>query len=470
MTKTKSKLLAVTLAWALAVAAVFPATAFAATPINPSAALTSLTIKGVAVTDLGTPDAVSADDAIHGSVALTQALLDATSTSLTVSAITADSADVITVKYGADVSSAVAYASGAVVDGGVFLIEIITDSASEEAYYVIDVKLDSGAGATGATGRDSRTLEGDSTVESVTIDVVVPTSIEYALDPLDLDEEEGQVQEVDLYMANKTAAPVLVTVDVEAKPTNGAILVDDPSELDPANKAADVPKKIYFGLLGAKSSDATNSTTVENITDGAIDFEYDATESGTLAAFDAAEAKATIEFALAKSPDGTALAASNAGIASYTFYAELNTYAGWKDHDLDVEGTYTLIALKASDVPTDVVGLNVLPTGSAAPEAPVTPSSAGFYTPGGAATTNTASIPVSFPNSSPVTIDFWFNGAVTGATVTQWNGNAPSAGALAAVHFNYGLNTITVDANVISTSQRTLTFTFNAQTYTATLG
>jgi hypothetical protein len=327
--------------------------------------------------------------------------------------------------------------------------------------------LDSGAPAPGGTGRGGETLTGDSTVESVVVVVDVPASVNYALDPLDLDSTAGQVQQVDLYTVNKTKAPVLVTVDVEATAAADVTLVTDPDELDQKNRSADVAKDIYFGLLGA--SDVTASTLAYSTIPGDAEFTYDKSEEGTLTAF-GSDGKASIEFSLGAATD-SALANGDAGVASYTFYAELNTYADWKAGDLDVTADYTFIALKESDVPdsANIAGLNVVKSAST-PNAPTTPTTAGFYTPGSTSTTAAANIPVTFPNSAPVTIDFWFNGATSGAVVTGWQSNAPSSGVLAAVHFNYSANTITVDAGVISTAARTLTFTFDGTTYTAALG
>ncbi len=74
----------------------------------------------------------------------------------------------------------------------------------------------------------------------------------------------------------------------------------------------------------------------------------------TLIPFDPNSRTASIDFALAaatESKEGSGfdtLAAGNRGVGLFQFYAEVNTYAPWKDGDIEVNGVYTITPLRRS--------------------------------------------------------------------------------------------------------------------------
>jgi uncharacterized protein YjdB len=211
---------------------------------------------------------------------------------------------------------------------------------------------------TAFAGTESGTVDGDSTVSDVDIDVVVPLNLNFALDPLELSVTSGsQIKTTDYFFINKTLAPVKVALGLTATLKDGVTLVSDPATLKPYDTNV-TTKQLYFGALGATG-----------ITVGDLDFDYvlgeedgtdpvgtyNASKSALLTAFDTATSKAAIAFALDKATDsadeGTAadaLAAANKGVATFQFYGKMNTYAAWAAADITIAGAYTLTALSAT--------------------------------------------------------------------------------------------------------------------------
>jgi len=200
------------------------------------------------------------------------------------------------------------------------------------------------------------TIPGGSTVDSVTLNVVLPTNLNFALDPLELNVTSGsQIATTDYFIINQTAAPVKASFEITATLTEEVTLVDDVEELDKDDTSA-TDKKIYFGALGATGITVNDLEFGYEFGSGTDpEGSYDAT-AGTLVPFSVDEKKATIEFALNKATkeetesegEADTLAADNKGVAAFQFYGELNTYADWQANDITVSGAYTLIPLRAS--------------------------------------------------------------------------------------------------------------------------
>jgi hypothetical protein len=215
-------------------------------------------------------------------------------------------------------------------------------------------------------------IPGDSTVDTVTLNVVLPTSLNFALDPLELSKTAGgQVKTSNYIIVNKTFAPVKVSFEVTVTPKNDTItLVDDPGTLnkDDINETA---KKIYFFLNGANT--ITSSQHYNNVVENTIPIFV--TKKDTVVPVNAGSQKASIAFALAAAvdkdatspggapPDGvwgtndtvsvenakpSGTNANTAGLAAFSFGGELNTYAGWEASDVAVTGAYTLVGLRTS--------------------------------------------------------------------------------------------------------------------------
>jgi hypothetical protein len=200
-------------------------------------------------------------------------------------------------------------------------------------------------------------VTGDSNVSTVALNVIVPTSLPFSLDPLELDSTNGsQVKDVTYFIANKTLAPVKVSFNLTATLTADVALVADKSQLKKDDLSSDVPKDIYFGFLGANS--ISEGTTFTDVVAGSTATFVD-TDKDTLVPFSASSARGaddgagTISFALASAKatvPGTAdaMADNGKGSAAFQFYGELNTYANWQASDIQVTGAFTLIPLRSS--------------------------------------------------------------------------------------------------------------------------
>lgn len=211
------------------------------------------------------------------------------------------------------------------------------------------------------------TIPGESVVKNAIINVVLPTNIDFAVNPLQLGTVTGdsQVTSTDYRVTNKSDAPVRVSFDITATLGSGVTLVSSKSELTP-DQLTGADKDVYFAALGAKSFKDTTVPTWADPTLGT--YVYDSAEAGTLSVFDPDTSKAEISFLLGAAT-GTpldALAADEAGVASFQFYAELNTYAGWLANDISVSGAYTLTGIKTTDYDKvdNLVGVNQMSNSS----------------------------------------------------------------------------------------------------------
>lgn len=239
---------------------------------------------------------------------------------------------------------------------------------------------------------DEGTIGGDSNVIDVTLNVLLPTNLDFALDPLGLGSQDNQVSPADYFFVNMTFAPVKVALDITATASGGAVLVSSPDTLEPDNPAV-TDKEIYFAALGAGgvSGEAISVTTTSAVITSSSGI-YDYTSSAaTRVAFTPSSGGATgsavIGFALgaatesSTTPDAIeALATSNGGVAVFQFFGSLNTYADWQANDLTVSGAYTLTPLRTttySDYTGEFVAgsLNQI---EMTPAAPAEPDPVGF--------------------------------------------------------------------------------------------
>ena len=287
--------------------------------------------------------------------------------------------------------------------------------------------------ATGSTG----TIDGSSTVENVTLEVLVPSTLGFALDPLGLDVTgANQISTQDYYFVNQTFAPVKVSVSITAQTSGGATLVSTASGLSlDDTKVTD--KKLYFGALGATdiTGGSINTTTTGgsfNVGTGPAAYYSSATTaSATLIPFtpnsNGTTGAAVIAFALGAATEGStpgsisALASNNDGIAAFQFFSQLNTYAKWEANDITVSGAYTLTPLRD----TTYTGYSYVGSSlnQLVPEAPSTPtySSAGFIS-GSAIVTTIAAISNTSSSALGVRVPFYANGLT--ATSLTLNGSA----------------------------------------------
>ena len=297
-------------------------------------------------------------------------------------------------------------------------------------------------------GSVSNEITGDSTVSDVTVNVILPTTINFALDPLGLKTKgDNQIQSQDYFFVNQTIAPVKVSLALTAKTSGTAVLISDPSVLKKDNTGED-SKKIFFGAIGATGLTGTAITTtttgisysaVFTTTGPAAEYGTPTSGSATLVKFtpnsDGTTGAAVIAFALGKAKANAitptaidSLADDNKGVAAFQFYSELNTYADWKANDISVSGTYTLTPLRDTTYTgfeTVSGGLNQLEPEDVTPPAP-TYSSAGFIS-GSAIVTTIPAITSVSTSAVNITIPFYANGKTATSLVLNSAFTMPTA-------------------------------------------
>jgi hypothetical protein len=196
-----------------------------------------------------------------------------------------------------------------------------------------------------ALGSQSGVITGEGGVADTVISVIVPVNLDFTLDPLEIEAEGGnQIVPANYMFINYTGAPVKVSLDIEARLKGGASLADGPGEISKDDPSA-TDKKLYFAILGADS--------LEQSGEGPDAFKgvYDA-KKDTLVPFSAETNTASVHFVLAPATESApgagydTLAEGGMGVAAFQFYANLNTYAAWRDGDVEIHAVYTLTPLR----------------------------------------------------------------------------------------------------------------------------
>jgi len=197
---------------------------------------------------------------------------------------------------------------------------------------------------------DGGVLTGDTTVESVVLQVVVPTSLPLGLDPLAINDRDSQVIEAPLNIINNTpGVKVLAAFYLEADLDDEVELVAS-SELDEKYLIGSTDKKIFLGIKAAKEFD-----------DGAPVF-----AGGAIRAFtENANNDIVLDFGFvldAFIPAVTEPVPADAipGADAFVFHGEMNAYAKWEKSDIEISGVYLLKALSVNTtvaITTDTVGL-----------------------------------------------------------------------------------------------------------------
>lgn len=203
--------------------------------------------------------------------------------------------------------------------------------------------------------KGSGTMEGTSTSQNPVLRVVVPTALDFALDPYDMS-GDGQVYTADGYtFINKTEAPVLVDVTLTASTSGIKLLANEA-----AAKVDDVDvttKALFFAVNVAASIDqafvTTNSIAGDTITTTASVNETPTaqytTSSAAIMGFDPATSKAAFSLLLQKATsDSGIMTVSDEAIGMFQFHGALNTYAEsqWQAGEFGVRGVYNLYLLK----------------------------------------------------------------------------------------------------------------------------
>ena len=231
----------------------------------------------------------------------------------------------------------------------------------------------------GVSGTQSGILVGENNVINPVISVVVPTNLNFTLDPLELESSGNQISPANYFFINKTEAPVRITLNIEVILNNGASFVDDPTQLEKDNDAVK-DKKLFFGILGADSFQERGFDYDLGSSGSSYQGVYDVSKD-TFIPFDPVSKTASIAFALAPAVKGPlpaetmepvplldengfiimdeegnpvmgnakgSLPPDSKSIALFQFYAEMNTYAPWEDGDVEVSASYVITPLRSS--------------------------------------------------------------------------------------------------------------------------
>jgi hypothetical protein len=193
---------------------------------------------------------------------------------------------------------------------------------------------------------ESGEIGGTATKKSPVYNVKVPTTLVFAIDPLQIGNISigtDQISSGTFAFGNGSNVPVKVTVDLTASGNAAANL--QPSTWTPTEAYGGVTNNLKLALIGAVSTGGT--PTLADPANGAQNYEQAAAD--TLRWFDPSDKKSTVEFLLEKG-DGTSLSANpKANVGIFRVYAELETYAAWASGDIALKGEYTLSGVKNND-------------------------------------------------------------------------------------------------------------------------
>jgi hypothetical protein len=244
-----------------------------------------------------------------------------------------------------------------------FVIEV-TDSAvalenddTDPIVFSVTVTAEAADPGTNPDG----TIDGTSTVENVIFQVRLPVNLNFAIDPFEISSGRalgGQIRGGDYFFVNRTTAvdveiglTITATLNDNNDPLIGVSLVDNVSELE-RDDISEKSKKAFFAAVTAQTITTAPSLVADDLFTG-MAFGYGTEHAdGIIMPFysflgGADEGISEFQFALGGAT-ATNLASSNQGIASFTFYGQLNTYANWAANDITVSAAYTLTGLRST--------------------------------------------------------------------------------------------------------------------------
>ena len=256
--------------------------------------------------------------------------------------------------------------NGDAVDGGTDVTSAITGAGQSVAYGDVYYVLDGDSASTQSIAlkvakfiivtSESGKIGGTATKKSPVYNVKVPTTLAFAIDPLQIGDialDTDQISSGTFAFGNGSNVPVKVTVDLTASGPVAANL--QPGDWTPTETKVGADKDAKLALLGAVST--TGSPTLVDPANGTQDYTQSAGVD-TLRWFDPASKKSSVEFLLAQG-NGTALGGTaKDGVGIFRVYAQLETYATWGAGDIVLNGTYTLSGVKTTDyaAPFGVIG------------------------------------------------------------------------------------------------------------------
>lgn len=209
-------------------------------------------------------------------------------------------------------------------------------------------------------------IEGEGDVQLPVLNVVVPTSLDFALDPLKIDANSpSQILSGNYSLINNTeGAAVLAAFYLDAELASGVKLGADLANGGANYELDATDKEIELGIIAAKT---IATPTVYAASSTVVTFEKVGSDISS-----------EIGFKLGKKDDST-------DETAFSLYGVLNAYADWKKGDVNVEGIYVLRALSSLttiDTVADTLGM----VDTAKTTLPTKPDADDLETPGGVPT------------------------------------------------------------------------------------
>ena len=220
----------------------------------------------------------------------------------------------------------------------------------------------------GAFAAETGTITGESDVEDVVFDIVVPTDLSFALDPFSQASTLGQVTAVDYKLVNKSKLPVQVSYALNLDLADDVTLlsgVGSDADYDP-NNTEKTKKILKFGIVSAKTItgdafatgldsasityDDTETTTVKYFDPAGTQVDFDVNNDEAIDGSDVVENTLGCAYQLGAATVGPpdTLAADTLGTAAFRLYAKPNAYAEWEPGDITIKGSYKLNPLTAT--------------------------------------------------------------------------------------------------------------------------
>jgi hypothetical protein len=197
------------------------------------------------------------------------------------------------------------------------------------------------AGVT-AFAAEEQAIGGSSTVRQPLVSVVVPTNLDFQLNPYKAGGSTSQVSDINFELINKSDVPVIVEYWLNAIGAEDVSI--ETANTNIGNTLDQTDKTAIFGVIATTALGGTPTAFGDTTFNAAQTVDYDATKSGTTVIADVDTGKLKTGFLLGSATGAPldTLAAGNTGLGAFKFYAELETYANWQDGDITVNGVYKL--------------------------------------------------------------------------------------------------------------------------------
>lgn len=172
--------------------------------------------------------------------------------------------------------------------------------------------------STSSTSNASATLSGDSKLDTAAINVTVPTTLNFAVDPLELNEAGNGIACAPLKFTNAGDSAVKLSLSTTLSTSAGVTFAESADDIDTLDISS-TDKNAYVGLVVTKDGsayDTTNEKAVKTL--------------GTTAA--------TVDFLLA----------DTSGTTSVKFFGKVTPGATWAASDITASVVYTITPISAT--------------------------------------------------------------------------------------------------------------------------